>query len=109
MSLPAPGAPRLATRAGAAGDFTILAAEQGAALLGGQIAPARRVFLFLEDTSYLVASDAGRTIMENALAWATNFRPPCAPDFDGDGFVTGLDFDGFVSAFESGDPIADYD
>jgi hypothetical protein len=31
------------------------------------------------------------------------------PDFDGDGFVTGIDFDLFVQAFEAGDPAADYD
>lgn len=33
----------------------------------------------------------------------------CAADFDGDGFVTGLDFDLFVGAFEAGDPTADFD
>lgn len=33
----------------------------------------------------------------------------CAVDFDGDGFVTGLDFDLYVGAFESGNPAADFD
>jgi probable HAF family extracellular repeat protein len=33
----------------------------------------------------------------------------CAADFDGDGFVTGIDFDLFVGAFEAGDIGADFD
>lgn len=35
--------------------------------------------------------------------------PTCAADFDHDGFVTGDDFDAYVSAFELGDPGADFD
>ena len=34
---------------------------------------------------------------------------PCPADFDGDGFVTGLDFDLYVAAFEAGDASADFD
>ena len=33
----------------------------------------------------------------------------CRADFDGDGFVTGLDFDLYVLAFEAGDATADFD
>jgi hypothetical protein len=33
----------------------------------------------------------------------------CSADFDGDGFVTGADFDLFVQAFEIGDMLADFD
>ncbi len=33
----------------------------------------------------------------------------CPADFDGDGFVTGEDFDAYVAAFEAGDLIADFD
>lgn len=33
----------------------------------------------------------------------------CPADFDGDGFVTGEDFDGFVVAFEAGVASADFD
>ena len=33
----------------------------------------------------------------------------CPPDFDGDAFVTGLDFDLYVQAFESGSLQADFD
>lgn len=35
--------------------------------------------------------------------------PTCPADFDGDGFVTGADFDAFVQAFEAGDSAADFD
>lgn len=34
---------------------------------------------------------------------------PCRPDYDGDGFLTGIDFDLYVQAFEAGDLSADYD
>ena len=33
----------------------------------------------------------------------------CPSDFDGDGFITGIDFDLFVQAFEAGDIAADFD
>jgi hypothetical protein len=33
----------------------------------------------------------------------------CAADFDGDGFVTGIDYDLYVQAFEGGDMSADFD
>ena len=32
----------------------------------------------------------------------------CPVDFDGDGFVTGLDFDAYVAAFETGDSVSDF-
>lgn len=34
---------------------------------------------------------------------------PCAADYNGDGFVTGEDFDSFVVRFEAGDDAADFD
>lgn len=33
----------------------------------------------------------------------------CAADFDGDGFVTGIDYDLYVAAFEAGETSADFD
>lgn len=39
----------------------------------------------------------------------TTPSPSCEADFDGDGFVTGTDFDLFVQAFEAGDDAADFD
>jgi hypothetical protein len=35
--------------------------------------------------------------------------PTCPADFDGDGFVTGMDFDSYVRAFEAGAASADFD
>ncbi len=32
-----------------------------------------------------------------------------AADFDADGFITGDDFDGYVTAFELGEPVSDFD
>ncbi len=42
----------------------------------------------------------------NSLTLVVNY---CDADFDGDGFVTGDDFDQYVAAFESGDLSADFD
>ena len=42
-----------------------------------------------------------------ASAWVVDLG--CLADIDGDGFLTGLDFDAFVRAFEAGDSIANYD
>jgi hypothetical protein len=36
-------------------------------------------------------------------------RDDCPADFDGDGFVTGIDFDLYVAAFEAGEMSADFD
>ena len=33
----------------------------------------------------------------------------CPADFDGDGFITGIDYDLYVAAFEAGDMTADFD
>lgn len=42
-----------------------------------------------------------------SLAFLT--PPPCRADFNSDGFVTGDDFDAYVTAFEAGDASADFD
>ena len=49
------------------------------------------------------------TQRDEALLWTRPIPPVCAVDFDGDGFLTGLDFDGYVAAFEAGDDSADFD
>jgi hypothetical protein len=42
--------------------------------------------------------------------WSITFNNvSCPADFDHDGFVTGLDFDLYVAAFEAGDMSADFD
>lgn len=56
---------------------------------------------FKEGTSYGVwlcrTGDSG---------WAP--PPPCAPDFNADGFLDFTDFDAFVAAFENGDAASDF-
>ncbi len=69
-------------------------------------------FFEATDTAGLIVSYSGggltkQTIPPTALVHV----PPvlCPSDFDGDGFVTGEDFDGYVAVFEAGDPLADFD
>ncbi len=64
----------LALRSGST-DAAILTAEQGSSLLGGYIAPARRVFLFLEDNSFLYATPQAVQIFDRAVCWAANLDP----------------------------------
>jgi len=44
-----------------------------------------------------------------ALLYIGNTSKGCPSDFNGDGFVSGEDFDSFVLAFEAGDGAADFD
>ncbi len=62
-------------------------------------------------------SDDGRTVTGNAyssvdgfqiITWVAVLPIDCPSDYDGDGFVTGEDFDAFVAAFENGDLSADF-
>lgn len=66
----------LATRNGAAGDYALMAAESGATLLNGYVTPARRVFLFFEDTSFLNATSAALLLLDRAVCWAAAVGPP---------------------------------
>jgi len=88
------GVALLATRAGAPGDYAILAADSGAALLGGRSAPARRVFLCLEDSSWQSATDVTRRLLTQAVLWAAGRDVPTLlgdSDYDGDFDVDDLD------------------
>lgn len=64
----------LARRTGST-DVAMVVAEQGASLLGGYVAPARRAFVFFEDSSYSVATSAARQILDRAACWAGNMFP----------------------------------
>jgi hypothetical protein len=64
--------------------------------------------------SNLSASDVGAydCVVTNECGSTTSDAATltvCASDFDCDGFVTGIDFDLFVQAFETGDMNADFD
>lgn len=104
----APGVEVLATRTGAPGDAAIIAAEAGAELLSGHTAPARRVFLFLEDGSWLSSTDAAKTILEQAVAWAAGLVQYCPGDFNRDGEVDTRDVLSFLNVWTSGDLAADF-
>jgi glucose/arabinose dehydrogenase/PKD repeat protein len=71
---PAPGTRVLATFAGGPNP-ALIASEQGAPLLAGYIAPARRVFYFLEDSSYLAATAANKDLLLRCACWATDSAP----------------------------------
>lgn len=64
-----PGVEVLATRAGAPGDYAVMVADQGAELLDGHFAPDKRVFLYLEDTSWDAATPETQQILQQAVLW----------------------------------------
>lgn len=95
-----PGVSVLATRDGAPTDAAILAAESGATLLGDHVAPARRVFLFFEDTSWTAATPTCVEIFDRAVHWALDRPyPTVGTDFDLDGDVDLDDFSFFTTCF----------
>jgi hypothetical protein len=53
---------------------------------------------WISELDWAILADAGIAVLP----------PPCAADFNGDGFVDFFDFDDFVLAFEAGDPAADF-
>lgn len=56
-----------------------------------------------------IASDAPDEPARIVQLIGTVTGSTCPADFDGDGFVTGEDFDAFLAAFEAGDLSADFD
>lgn len=70
-----PGTLTLARRAGSL-DGAIVIAEAGATVADSYVTPARRVFLFFEDSSWLAATADARTLMERSVCWAMNTQSP---------------------------------
>ncbi|MGE3164133.1 MAG: PQQ-dependent sugar dehydrogenase [Planctomycetota bacterium] len=64
------GATVLASRAGVPAEAAVLVADSGAPLFGGHAAPARRVFLFLEDSTWLQVTPVARDLIDRAVDWA---------------------------------------
>ncbi len=54
----------------------IVAAEAGATVAAGYVTPARRVFLFFEDTSWTLATPAAQAILDRSVCWAMGLTPP---------------------------------
>lgn len=70
------GASLLASRDGVPADYSILTADAGAVLLGGYVAPARRVFVFFQDSSWLNATHSAEHIFDQAVCWAIGSGSP---------------------------------
>ncbi|MFO0839918.1 MAG: PQQ-dependent sugar dehydrogenase [Phycisphaerae bacterium] len=101
----------LATRPGAPGEPAILVVEPGALLLDGQVAPAKRVFLFLEDASWLNTTPEGRMLFERSIDWMFP-STACPGDLTGDRTVNESDLGLLLSGWQlngSGDLDGDND
>lgn len=95
------GAQILATRGGGS-EAAIIAADRGAALLGGYVAPERRVFVFFEDASFLSATADARALFRRSIDWAVDDPlPGCIADLDGDREVDLSDLSGLLANFGS--------
>jgi hypothetical protein len=70
-----PGTLTLARRAGSL-DGAIVVAEAGATVADNYVTPARRVFMFFEDTSWQAATADAQTLLERAICWAMNTQSP---------------------------------
>ena len=69
-SAPAATAAKVATVAGDAAKWAVFGYDKGAALVGGTPAPARRVGLFLTDTTADVMAPGGWALFDAAVKWS---------------------------------------
>jgi len=68
--LPNTNAVRIATLAGIPNRVVIYGYEAGTNMMGGFVAPARRVMVFMSDNTYAVLNTVGRDLFAAALNWA---------------------------------------
>jgi PKD repeat protein len=66
-----PGVRVLALRGSSIADAAVMAAETGAILADGSQAPARRVFLFFSDSTWLQSTPAAQSLLGRAVYWTT--------------------------------------
>jgi PKD repeat protein len=57
-------------------DAAMIAAEAGATVADNYVTPARRVFMFMEDASWLNAAPMAETLLERSVCWAMAITPP---------------------------------
>jgi glucose/arabinose dehydrogenase/PKD repeat protein len=69
-----PGTTVLARRSGVGGQQALMIAEEGAQLLD-YTAPARRAFIFLDDTNYLSSTSTTKLLLKRAACWAMYGEP----------------------------------
>jgi len=70
-----PGTRTLALRNGAT-DRAIVVAEAGATVADNYVTPARRAFLFFEDSSWQVATADAESLLERTVCWALAIQSP---------------------------------
>ena len=75
---PNTNAVRIATLAGDPNRVAIYGYEAGTNMMGGFVAPARRVMVFLSDNTYAVLNTVGRDLFAAALNWALGGTTPPA-------------------------------
>lgn len=91
------------------GSFDCVIAEYDAGT------PEKYFFFGVTDTSGFTSITFSNTTVGDSIGYDTleftidPLPPRCPADFNGDGFVTGEDFDAFIVAFESGDRSTDFD
>jgi hypothetical protein len=71
---PGPGAIVIATFPGELDKSPLYAYEKGATMDGENLAPARRVMLFLDNTTFTLLNDAGLRLFDAAVNWAAEKR-----------------------------------
>jgi len=67
---PGPGAIVIATLPGELEKSPLFAYERGATMDGENLAPARRVMVFLDNTTFPLLNDAGLKLFDAAVSWA---------------------------------------
>ncbi|MCC6321816.1 MAG: PQQ-dependent sugar dehydrogenase [Phycisphaerales bacterium] len=65
----------LATRLNTPANPAIMVAERGATLLNNYVTPARRVFLFFNDSTFNATNAAARAILDRSACWALGLAP----------------------------------
>jgi hypothetical protein len=68
--VPAASAEKVASLVGMATRFAIFAYPKDAAMVGGFVAPAKRIGLFVSDTASQRLSDDGKKLLNAAIDWA---------------------------------------
>ena len=76
--LPNTNAVRIATLAGTPNRVVIYGYEAGTNMMGGFVAPGRRVMVFMSDNTYAVLNTVGRDLFAAALNWALGGVAPPA-------------------------------
>lgn len=74
---PGLGATIVATLPGEPGRVAEFAYEKGATMDYENIAPARRVFIFLDNTTFTGLNDAGTKLFDAAISWSLSGAPAC--------------------------------